>query len=205
MRLGIHPEPFDDPDWLFELKYDGFRALAEIRNGACRLISRNGKAYKRFDSLGADIAGRIPKDCILDGEIVCLDAEGKPQFYDLLRGREEPCFVAFDVLTIGAEDLRGLNGVPLTDRKAILERLVPDRGRILRAKCIDTDGVDFLRLVCKQDLEGIVAKHKRGAYVDGHEGPIRRGDTSWFKIKNPTYSQAEGRHELFAKRAATGS
>src|SRR5215212_5621860 len=111
MRLSVHPEPFDDPDWLFELKYDGFSALAEIRHGTCRLISRNMNAYKRFDALCAEIANVVRKDCVLDGEIVCLDSEGKPQFYDLMRGRGAPAFVAFDVLSVGAEDLRSLGGL----------------------------------------------------------------------------------------------
>jgi bifunctional non-homologous end joining protein LigD len=78
MRLGIHPEPFDNPDWLFELKYDGFRALAEIRDGRCRLISRNQNPYKRFDPLCAELPRVIRKDCVLDGEIVCLDEHGRP-------------------------------------------------------------------------------------------------------------------------------
>jgi bifunctional non-homologous end joining protein LigD len=143
MRLRTHPEPFDDPDWLFELKYDGFRALAEIRKGVCRLISRNGNAYKRFDSVAADIASRIPKDCVLDGESSAWMRKAGRSFYALLRGRGEPCFVAFDVVTIGNEDLLGATGLPLIDRKVFLERLVPDKGRVLRAKYIDGRGVDL--------------------------------------------------------------
>jgi bifunctional non-homologous end joining protein LigD len=181
------------------------RRLSRARRDSqrtCRLISRNNVICKRFDPLCAELARVVRKDSVLDGVIVCLDPEGRPQFYELLRGRGAPCFVAFDVLKVGDEDLRGLDGLTLTDRKAVLEKLVPDRGRLLRAKCIEGRGVDFFRLVCEHYLEGIVAKHKRGAYIDGHDGPVRRGDTSWFKIKNPTYSQSDGRHELFAKRAA---
>lgn len=102
-------EPFDDPDWLFELKYDGFRALAYIEDDCCRLISRNGNSFGNF----RDLAARLPRDVrdkrvVLDGEIVCLDATGKPQFYDLLYRRAEPCFAVFDVMYVGDEDLRGL-------------------------------------------------------------------------------------------------
>jgi ATP-dependent DNA ligase len=71
------------------------------------------------------------------------------------------------VLTIGDQDLRGIRGLSLLERKAVL---VPDQGRLLRAKYIDRRGVDLFRAVCSQDLEGIVAKHKRGAYIDGHDG-----------------------------------
>jgi bifunctional non-homologous end joining protein LigD len=199
MRLRTQPEPFEHDDWLFELKLDGYRALAEIRDGRCRLVSRNLNVYKRFDPLCAELARTIGKDCLLDGEIVSLDGDGRPQFYDLLRGRGIACYVAFDILHLGKRDLRKL---PLVDRKAILERVVPDRGRVLRAKSIPGNGVDLFRLVCANDLEGIVAKHKHGAYIEGREGSVRRSDTSWFKIKNPTYSQADMRHELFGSRRA---
>jgi ATP-dependent DNA ligase len=64
---------------------------------------------------------------------------------------------------------------------------------VLRAKYMDSRRVELFGLVCEQDLEGIVAKHKRGAYMDGRDGSVRAGETSWFKIKNPTYSQGEGR------------
>jgi bifunctional non-homologous end joining protein LigD len=67
--------PFDHPDWIFELKYDGFRALARIKSGRCQLISRNGNPFASFPDLAEGIASALPlaNDAILDGEIVCLD------------------------------------------------------------------------------------------------------------------------------------
>jgi hypothetical protein len=101
--LPIRAEPFSDPAWLFELKYDGFRALAHISNGDCTLISRNGNAFRSFESLRAAIPGDLtPQQAVIDGEIVCLDAQGRSRFTDLLFRRGEPCFVAF-VLDMGAE------------------------------------------------------------------------------------------------------
>ena len=83
--------PFSHPDWLFEIKWDGFRALLYSDNNGVRLISRNGNLFKSFprlcEGLARDLKGRR---CVLDGEIVCLDPDGKPQFCDLLFRRAEP-------------------------------------------------------------------------------------------------------------------
>ena len=73
MPLGKRASAFDDPEWLFELKYDGFRALACLDSGRCTLVSRNGNAFKSFPDV-CDEMGRLPvRDAVLDGEIVCLD------------------------------------------------------------------------------------------------------------------------------------
>ena len=88
-------EAFDGPEWTFELKYDGFRAIADTVNG--RMLSKRGNRMHRFEAL----LGALPADCVLDGEIVALDATGRPMFADLMFGRRPPIFVAFDVLAFG--------------------------------------------------------------------------------------------------------
>jgi hypothetical protein len=91
MPLGRRRRPFSHPDWLFEIKWDGFRSLAQIEDGQCRLISRNGNEFKSFSVLNDVIADEIKtRSAVLDGEIVCLDDGGKPQFRDLLFRRGEP-------------------------------------------------------------------------------------------------------------------
>src|SRR4051812_45892786 len=100
MLLGRRAEAFTDPDWLFELKYDGFRALAYVGNGKSRLVSRNANTFKSFELLSS----LLPKDvrsesAVIDGEIVCLDGQGRPNFADLFYRRREPVFVAFDLLS----------------------------------------------------------------------------------------------------------
>src|SRR5690242_14256337 len=90
MPLRSSVEPFDDPDWIFELKYDGFRALAYVEEGRCRLVSRNGNEFKSFSSLSQELGSGFGSTAVLDGEIVCLDSHGKPQFYELLYRRAEP-------------------------------------------------------------------------------------------------------------------
>jgi ATP-dependent DNA ligase len=107
VRLLERAAPFDDPNYLFELKYDGFRAVAYIEHGTTKLVSRKGNAYKRFDELCTGLAGAVKaKDAIIDGEIVCLDEAGVPRFDWLLHRRHPPSFVAFDLLWISGRDCR---------------------------------------------------------------------------------------------------
>jgi len=85
MLLQVEPinpvqqrEPFDSPEWVFETKFDGFRGIAYVEGGECRLVSRKGHVYKRFESLRKAIAAELrAKSAILDGEIVCLDGQGR--------------------------------------------------------------------------------------------------------------------------------
>ena len=113
--------PFDHPDWIFELKHDGFRALAYITEGRCDLISRKHNRYKTFNRLGVDLSSLRVQNAIIDGEICCLDDEGRSQFNVLLRRRGEPVFYAFDLLWLNGEDIRPL---PLLSRKERLRRLI---------------------------------------------------------------------------------
>jgi bifunctional non-homologous end joining protein LigD len=175
---------FDNDAWLFELKYDGFRALLEIDSTGARLVARNRNHFK---PLAAALAKRLRvTNAVLDGEVVCVDETGRPIFLDLLR-RKEPCFVAFDLLYLIREDLRPL---PLIERKARLKRLLRRRSNhlIAEAMVVDGRGKALFTAVEEHDLEGIVAKRK--------SDPYRRG-VHWWKIKNRAYSQVDdGRHEL---------
>ena len=193
MRLLRIPEPLDHPDWLYEVKFGGFRALAHVNGHHCQLVSRNGHAFKSWPQLAEEIAHAVrAQSTVLDGEIVCLDGEGCSQFRDLLYRRDWPYFLAFDVLSIDGEDLRAL---PLVQRKRRLARIMPRvESRLMFLDAIPARATRLYELACERDLEGIVAKWARGTYqCDG------RG-TSWFKVKSPSYSQAEGRHELFKSR-----
>jgi bifunctional non-homologous end joining protein LigD len=99
-------EPFDDPAWLFDFKYDGFRGLSYIEGGRCRLISRNGNVLNRFQALGDKLARILEVDeAIIDGEVIAVDETGRPQFYDLLRRSRATAYVAFDILWLNGADL----------------------------------------------------------------------------------------------------
>src|SRR6266446_5730724 len=121
MPLSRRPLPFDHPEWIFELKYDGFRSLAVIQNGRTQLISRNGNPFNSFADLCKGLTLPLSGKTVLDGEIVCLDKRGRPQFSDLLFHRGEHCFYAFDLLMYDGKDIRSER---LTDRKHELRRLL---------------------------------------------------------------------------------
>jgi bifunctional non-homologous end joining protein LigD len=189
MRLRSIKEPFDNPDYLFELKHDGFRAIAYIDRGDCRLVSRNLKALP-FKSLRASLAAIMVTDnAILDGEIVVLDNSGVSRFDSLLsrKGEDAAVFYAFDLIWLNGTDLRER---PLVERKEQLHELVRKTRceRLLYAQHIEGAGKKFFEEICARDLEGIVAKRKTGIYKDD--------GNSWLKIKNRSYSQAEGRNEM---------
>ncbi len=107
MPLGRSREPFSHPEWLYEIKWDGFRSLAYVHEGECRPISRNGNQFKSFPALAESLPAELhARSVVLDGEIVCLDRHGKTQFRDLLFRRGEPRFYAFDLLWCDGEGLR---------------------------------------------------------------------------------------------------
>jgi bifunctional non-homologous end joining protein LigD len=193
MRLLRIPEPFDHPDFLYEVKHDGFRALASVKDGACQLVSRTATTSRRGRS--CQTRSPVPSAAHRSGwtvrSAVSILTAGR-NFYRLMFRRDRPFFYAFDVLAIDGEDLRML---PLLDRKRRLRAIVPRQpSRLLHVDAIEERGTGLFRLACRCDLEGIVAKWARGTYqCDG------RG-TSWLKIKNPQCSQMEGRRELFEAR-----
>ena len=127
MPLGQRREPFDHPDWFFELKYDGFRALAYVDGGGAKLVSRRNLQYRRFEDLASQLSLELnANDAVIDGEIVKLDDAGRPIFLDLMRRRGPFCFVAFDLLAVSGRDVRKL---PLVERKKILREIVPKESR----------------------------------------------------------------------------
>src|SRR6266568_8446156 len=186
--------PFDDPEWIYELKMDGFRALAVIEHGRAQLLSRNGHLFASFSALAESISDSLPNvRAVIDGEICSLDRGGRPQFKNLLfRRGNPPCFFAFDLLTYG-KDLRTER---LLDRKQELRRLLarsPAISPLKYTEYIDGCGMALFERVCELDLEGIVAKQKSAPYV------TEREQSTWFKILNREYSQKDGREELFER------
>jgi bifunctional non-homologous end joining protein LigD len=181
-------EPFDDSDWLFEIKWDGFRALAEIdAEGNVKLTSRNGKdllsKFPELENMGTAFRS-LP--IIVDGEIVALDDKGRSSFQRLqnriesIRGPRKPtggghiAFVAFDVLFADGRDLRPL---PLEQRKKILENLIVEGGDVVYSKHIVGDGKKLFEQAEKRGLEGVMAKRRDAPYESG------RRTRTWLKIK----------------------
>jgi bifunctional non-homologous end joining protein LigD len=192
MPLARLHAPFEHPDWIFEPKLDGFRALLYIEGGEAQLISRNGNRLKSFPNLTGALGAAFPgRTAVLDGEIVHLGLDGKPLFYELMRRRGPQHFYAFDLLWLDGRDLRGL---PLLERKRLLRGIIPPQpSPALYVDHVTGSGVELFEAVCAGDLEGIVAKRAHGLYAPE--------ETTWVKIKNPHYSQAEGRADFFDGRA----
>jgi bifunctional non-homologous end joining protein LigD len=172
-------EPFDDPEWLFELKYDGFRALAFVHRDRVELASRNQRRFKRFAQLERELRSVLKmRSAVLDGEVVVLDETGRPKFKALFSSRSAPVFVAFDLLELEGKDVRELE---LVRRKAMLRKALPaNGGPVMYADHVDGTGRQFFDAVCEEGLEGIVGKWKKGPY---------REPTSWVKVKNPEYAE----------------
>ena len=191
MPLTRRGEPFDDPDWIFEAKMDGFRAVAYVEADACRLVSRHGKEFRTFAALAADISRDLaPHAAILDGEIVHPGPDGRPLFYQLerSRGRGPFAFYAFDLVWLDGGDLRER---ALVERKAALRKLVPLEPQAVRYVEHVASGTKLFRAICELDMEGIVAKQAAGLYTPEA--------TTWVKIKNHAYSIG-GRSDFFDRR-----
>jgi bifunctional non-homologous end joining protein LigD len=124
----------------------------------------------------------------LDGEAVALDDESRMDFRALLSGRGWLHYAAFDVLWLNSRDVRGQ---PLIKRKRRLEQLIPSNNATLsRVLAVEEHGRELYEAAQLLDLEGIVAKRK---------GDPCTSDPVWYKVKNPAYTQAEGRGDLFYK------
>lgn len=181
------PDPFDRDGWLFELKWDGFRAIAETdgTNGV-KLYSRNQKDFKKRFPPIADALANLNKAAIFDGEIVALDEKGHPRFEWLVnRGPQKGTLVyyVFDLLKLGDVELRR---EPLRRRKKLLERLLKGSPRLLYVEHVEREGLAMFVGALALGVEGIVAKDAISPYV---EGP--RVTWHWQKIKNKEYKRQE--------------
>ena len=187
---AVRLDPFDDPDWVFEPKYDGIRAFVYAASGKARIRSRQDLRLEGLDDLCERLAGVLQqREVILDGEIVSLDREGKPNFRDLIRGEGFLAFAAFDLLWLDGQDLRGL---ALEERKRKLGGLLPeDTGPLYKILTLDEYGRALFGAIRKMDLAGIVAKRRDEPYGAG---------TTWLQIANPVYSQGDARMHLLRRR-----
>jgi|SRR5688572_4439166 len=183
------PEPFDDWDWIYEIKHVGFRALAVIEHGQCRLFSRKKHRRTGYQDLREALVKEVNAET---AEVAVVDHLGRSVFADMMQRRHLARYFAFDLLSLNGEDLTKL---PLLTRMEKLKRILPSRSpHVLYVDHSHGNGSALYRLACQLDLEGIVAKRADSKYEDN---PNVR---SWIKIKNPAYSQKDGRGDLF-KRA----
>lgn len=189
MLIGADADPFDDPSYLYEMKWDGERCLAYLdpEEGVELRNKRGDRMLPKVPELGR-LHHQITKRCILDGELVML-TDGKPDFASIQRrslmsnrfkieldARQHPAsYVAFDLLYCDGQPIMGL---PLEKRKEMLASLVMENDRVAVSRVIGGVGTAFFQLAREQELEGIVAKHRDSLYRPGQR------TKEWIKIKN---------------------
>jgi bifunctional non-homologous end joining protein LigD len=178
MLATLVEEPFDDENWLFEIKWDGYRAICTIdADGALTLQSRNDiDLLARFPALEEIAEAFTSAPIMVDGEIVSLDDEGRSSFQRLQEAQKTPrtlTFVAFDLLYADGRDLRK---TPLEERKAQLQRAIRNDTRVLYSQHVVGTGKEFYDAAARQGLEGIVGKVRDSFYQE-------RRSRDWVKIK----------------------
>ncbi len=178
-------EPFDHPDWIFEVKWDGYRAVAEIRDGSVSLYSRNGISFnKKFFPI-TEALRKFGFDAVLDGEIVVVDDQGRPDFQMLQHyqdsGSGHLLYYVFDLLYFRGHDLTAL---PLLRRKEFLKKILPSTPRIRFSDHVWKEGVLFYNVAKEKGLEGIIAKHSQSVYEAG------RRSREWLKVKTQLTQEA---------------
>lgn len=178
MLATLTDEPFDAPGWLYEIKWDGYRAVAYMDKKRVDLLSRNNKSFnEKFYPIKDALAG-LGINAVLDGEVIVADDKGMANFGNLQNWRSEAdgrlMYYVFDILWYEGKDLMHL---PLTDRREILKSVLPVTENILVSEDFETSGLEFFKAAEKMGLEGIMAKKADSEYFPGAR------TTDWLKIK----------------------
>ncbi len=178
-------KPFSKPGWLYEIKWDGYRAIAELQNNDVKLYSRNGNSFTAAYPVVVEQLAALQLHAVLDGEIVVLNEDGKPDFqklqhYDAYQNFPLIYYV-FDLLELNGKKLYNL---PLVERKQKLAEILPDNPVIKYSDHIEEKGEDFFELIKEKDLEGIMAKKEDSLYYPG------KRSADWLKIKHHKSEEA---------------
>jgi bifunctional non-homologous end joining protein LigD len=185
MLATLADQPFDNKDWVFEIKWDGFRAVAEWQQKKLKFYSRNGLSFiARYPSI-ANAIKKLKQDAVIDGEIVLFNEENRPDFQKLQQYEDNKhlplIYYVFDLLFLNGEDLRQL---PLLERKQRLKKLVGNNPLVRYCDHFEEFGIDFYNQAAENNLEGIIAKRAESGYVTG----VRTKE--WLKIKHQQNREA---------------
>ncbi|WP_115982425.1 MULTISPECIES: DNA ligase D [Chryseobacterium] len=178
MLAKSYEKAFDDEDWIFEIKWDGYRAIADLSKDDPLFYSRNGISFlSKFEKVSEDFENQIHK-MILDGEIVAYDDTGKPNFQLLQQIGDNPnlalVYQVFDILWLNGHSTEN---IPLVQRKELLKDALIETDVIKYCDHIPEKGIDFFEQMKKMKLEGMIAKKADSLYVENHR------TTDWLKIK----------------------
>lgn len=178
MLATLVDEPVDQPGWLYEIKWDGYRAIALINKGKVNLLSRNNKSFNdKFYPIYQKLQSwKI--NAVLDGEVVVLNDKGVANFGALQNWRSEAdgqlIYYVFDILWLNGYNLEDL---PLAERKEILKQNLPPGDMIRYSESFNTEASEFLAVAAKMGMEGIMAKKADSPYIQGER------TRDWLKIK----------------------
>lgn len=178
MLARLTDEAFDDPNWVFEIKWDGYRAVADLSQDEPLFYSRNGISFlSKFEKVSRDFENQV-HNMILDGEIVAYDENGRPNFQLLQQIGDNPdlalTYQVFDILWLNGHSTEEL---PLIQRKELLKEALTETDVIKYCDHIPEKGTDFFKQMRKMKLEGMIAKKANSPYVENHR------TTDWLKIK----------------------
>ena len=178
-------QPFDDKNWVFEIKWDGYRAITEKTKSNILLYSRNGLSFLSSYPVVADQLLNIKEDVVVDGEIVVLDNEGKPDFQLLQHyseNQDKPIqYYIFDLLQLNGHDTAGHT---LLERKELLQKIIPKNEVIKYSDHVAEKGKSFFKVSGEKHLEGIMAKKADSKYYPG------KRTSDWLKIKHHKTQEA---------------
>jgi bifunctional non-homologous end joining protein LigD len=177
MKCELIDEPFDNEEWIFELKLDGYRIVALVNGRKVKLTTTELQDYTKKYLVVAEALQQINHKVILDGEVVALNDEGQPDFSKLqnYKGQGNLVYYVFDLLWIDGYDIMQL---PLIERKRILQSILPTSSNVVFVDHVQQQGQAFFDLVKEKELEGIVCKEMDSIY---HPGATSK---SWLKLPN---------------------
>ena len=177
--------PFSGKDWLYEIKWDGYRAIAEVNKGDVKLYSRNGNSFLLAYPEVVEELSKMKLNAVLDGEIVVLNEEGNSDFHKLQDygiHKDFPLqYYVFDLLELNGKKLYSK---PLIERKKLLSELIKKNAVIKYSDHIEERGEDFFAAIEQKNLEGIMAKRMDSKYFPGKRTP------DWLKIKHHKSEEA---------------
>jgi len=178
MLAKLSEEAFNDKDWIFEIKWDGYRAIADLSKDTPLFYSRNGISFlSKFEKIALELE-KQKHHMILDGEVVAYDEQGKPNFQLLQQIGDNPStalvYQVFDLLWLNGHSTEDL---PLIQRKELLKEALTETGSITYCDHIPEKGIEFFAQMKKMQLEGMIAKRADSTYSENH----RTAD--WLKIK----------------------
>lgn len=178
MLARLSEEAFNNKDWIFEIKWDGYRAIADLRHESLLFYSRNGISFlSKFEKIAQDFT-KQKHHMILDGEVVAYDEQGKPDFQLLQQIGDNPTaalvYQVFDLLWLNGHSTEEL---PLIQRKELLKEALIETERIKYCDHIPEKGIEFFAEMKKMKLEGMIAKRADSLYIENSRS------SDWLKIK----------------------